>query len=358
MPSAPTHSSDSLRKVAAATALGGGSLIGIGGLAFGLGYTQAKIARRRVGIRKKSAPYADGRYGHQLKGTSLRYVMLGDSAAAGFNAGDPLRTPGAIIAQGLSEAANRPVRYLNMAMVGARSRDIASQVERALQVKPHVVTIIIGGNDVTHLVPAHVAVAHLSAQVKRLEESGCRVVVGTCPDVGAVRPIPQPLRWVGQKLSRQMAAAQTVGVVASGGRTVSLADLIGEVFRERPELMFSDDNFHPSDDGYAAIAMALLPSVLDSIGLGRTERLGDQVMTVSDAAASAVDVTGAEVSRTTLGGVPDLHRAGPHGRWVTIRRRLRGPLPTMIEPGPLEGQDLRDPQDLQEHAPAEGANSE
>ena len=64
-----------------------------------------------------------------------------------------------------------------------------------------------------------------------------------------------------------MAAAQTVAVVEAGGRTVSLGDLLGPEFYERPHEMFSSDRFHPSPAGYARAAAALLPSVCAALGI-------------------------------------------------------------------------------------------
>ena len=57
--------------------------------------------------------------------------MLGDSSAAGLGADGPLETLGAVLAQGLVEAAERPVRFVNVSTVGARSADLESQVTRA-----------------------------------------------------------------------------------------------------------------------------------------------------------------------------------------------------------------------------------
>ena len=80
--------------------------------------------------------------------------------------------------------------------------------------------------------------------MRRLREVGCQVVVATCPDVGSVRPIPQPLRWVARRLSRQLAAAQMIACVRQGAHVVSLADELGEEFSADPDL-FAEDRFHP-----------------------------------------------------------------------------------------------------------------
>ena len=61
---------------------------------------------------------------------------------------------------------------------------------------------------------ARLAVRYLVDAVRTLRDAGCEVVVGTCPDLGTIRPIQPPLRWLARRWSRQLAAAQTVG----GGR--------------------------------------------------------------------------------------------------------------------------------------------
>lgn len=327
----------SARRVATAAAYGGGGLVGFGAAAAGLLVAEGFLARRTFGLRKESAPYADGYYGPKRRGTSLRFVMLGDSSAAGLGADGPLETLGAVLAQGLVEAAERPVRFVNVSTVGARSADLESQVTRALILKPHIVVILIGGNDVTHLTRPQTAVRDLGQAVARLVDSGSEVVVGTCPDLGSVKPIREPLRTVARRLSRQLAAAQTIAVVEAGGRSVSLGSLLGPEFSEFPEEMFAHDQFHPSSRGYAMAAQAILPSVLDSLGLlppderVPDERLGDALLPVSIAAVSAADAGGTEVAGGRVSG----EERGPRGRWAQLRHRISKPVPKAEKPAPL-----------------------
>ena len=53
-------------------------------------------------------------------------------------------------------------------------------------------------------------------------DAGAEVVVGTCPDLGTIEPVPQPLRWIARRASRQLAAAQTIAV-GRGGRPHGVA---------------------------------------------------------------------------------------------------------------------------------------
>jgi len=254
------------RRIAATAAYGGGGLaagIGtLGALGYGLLKAEAIIARRVVGQPFEGAPDDNGVYGSG-SGDPVELVVLGDSSAAGMGCDTRYQTVGAIIANGVSALMGRPVRLTNTAVIGAESSGLELQLANALDrvPRPHVAVIMIGANDVTHRIDKSVAVRHLGDAVRRLRALGAEVIVGTCPDLGTIEPIPQPLRLIGRRWSRDMAAAQIVAVVEAGGRTVSLGDLLGPEFAERPQEMFSADRFHPSPAGYARAAAALLPSV-------------------------------------------------------------------------------------------------
>ncbi|MER6595994.1 SGNH/GDSL hydrolase family protein, partial [Micromonospora purpureochromogenes] len=94
----------------------------------------------------------------------------------------------------------------------------------------------------------------------RLRDARVEVVVGTCPDLGAVRAVAQPLRQVLGWSGRRTARAQTTAVLDAGGSVVDLGAETGPVFRADAGT-FCPDGFHPSADGYRVWAHALLPAV-------------------------------------------------------------------------------------------------
>jgi hypothetical protein len=196
--------------------------------------------------------------------------------------------------------------------------------------------ILVGANDVTHRVRPSVAVRALVEAVTRLRERGAEVVVGTCPDLGTLAPVPQPLRSLGRRLSREMAAAQTIGVVSVGGRTVSLGSLLGPEFEASPHEMFSEDGFHPSAAGYARCAAALLPSVCAAVGVWTDgdadpvpdRRRGEGVAPIAQAAVAAAEDAGTEVAPARVAG----SERGPFGRWAMTLRRRRTPMPAAEPP--------------------------
>jgi lysophospholipase L1-like esterase len=318
------------RRLATGAATYGGGL-GLAGAAFyALLREEARLARRRVEARtsKDDPPSGDGIYGRG-KGKPLVFTVLGDSSAVGLGVERAAETPGALIAAALAELAERPVRLVRLAVTGAESKELGDQVDRALAEHPDVALIMIGANDVTTLTKPATAVRHLESAVRRLIETGCEVVVGTCPDLGTIRPIAQPLRTFARRWSRQMAAAQTIAVVEAGGRTVSLGSVLGPAFAS-DRSMFSIDEFHPSALGYAQAAAILLPSVADAVGVWpapersvRPIRRGT-VRPVAEAAARAASRTGTEVQPAEKRGSD----TGPRGPWAMLRRRRPTDLPT------------------------------
>jgi lysophospholipase L1-like esterase len=314
----------SARRVAAAAAYGGGGLGLAGVAAYGLLLGQAKMARRAIPRSTVPPPAGDGLYGDEQPGTPLIVAMLGDSSAAGYGVEHARETPGALLASGLAERIHRPVRLVCRAVVGARSAGLDEQADAVLPEHPAVAVIMIGGNDVTNRVRAQDAVRALDRVVRRLRSAGTEVVVGTCPDLGTIRPIQPPLRWVARQASRTLAAAQTIAVVEAGGRTVSLGDLLGPEFLARPGQMFSADRFHPSATGYAAAAAALLPSVVAALGHVEAEDTpsparGESVLPLAQAAVEAADAAGTEVTGTAMAG----RDRGSLGRWAQLRHRIR-----------------------------------
>ena len=332
------------RRLVTGAMYGGGGL-GVAGMALvGLLRQEARAARRSVEARRAPAdpPTGNGRYGHG-RGKPIVLAVLGDSSAVGLGVHRAEQTPGVLIASALAELAERPVRLVRLAVSGATSARLAAQVELALAEKPDVVVIMIGANDVTSRARPAESVRHLAEAVRALVAAGCQVVVGTCPDLGTIRPIGQPLRVLARRWSRQLAAAQTIAVVAEGGRTVSLGSVLGPAFATDREL-FSSDEFHPSAAGYASAAAVLLPSVADAMGVwpasaDRGRRLRrDTVRPVAQAAARAAGRPGTEVQATAVRG----EETGPWGPWARLRRRRPPEIPTPEQVDAAEHADASD----------------
>jgi lysophospholipase L1-like esterase len=291
----------------------------LGALGYGVIRAQAGLARRAIGEPDDQPPDPTGSYGRH-PGPALRLVMIGDSGAAGLGCDSPAQTPGALLAGGVARDLRRQVRLDSVAVVGARSADLDTQVAKALREPVDLAVIMIGTNDVTHRVLPAAAAAHLGRAVETLRAAGAVVVVGTCPDLGTVEPLLQPLRSVAAFYSRRMAAAQLVAVVENDGVAVSLGTLLSPEFVGQPHL-WSADRFHPSAEGYRRVADALLPSLLEGMGveIPVSVPVSTSVQDIEVAAGVAAREGGLAVE--TVEGDEGVAAVGP-GRLARLVRRL------------------------------------
>ena len=233
----------------------------------GLLRLQARAARRVIGKPLgESAPVVREVWKKKY-GDPIDLLLLGDSIAAGLGAGSPDDTLGAQLARRLARKTHRTVRLRTAAHVGSETSMVRAQLA-ALPTgyRADVAVIVVGGNDVTHRIRPGESVRHLREVVEPLLAAGTEVVVGTCPDLGALAAVPQPLRSLASRSSRQLASAQRELVTGLGGHAVSLAEVVGPFFVAQPEAMFAVDRFHPSGAGYRRTAKAMLPSVLAALG--------------------------------------------------------------------------------------------
>ncbi|HEU4349453.1 MAG TPA: SGNH/GDSL hydrolase family protein [Actinoplanes sp.] len=242
---------------------------------YGLLFEQSKRARRVIGQPHGQPLRADGVYLPGGEGPlppadpraagALRFAMIGDSSAAGLGAEGPEHLPGVLIARHLAADADRPVQLDTYAVSGSTTRSMAPQIGLALTNPPDIALIMVGANDVMARIQPRESGELLADSVGRLRKAGIAVVVGTCPDLGCVRPIPQPLRSIARAWALAVARHQRAAVLRAGGHPVPLADLLASEFLSKEEF-FSIDQFHPSAAGYEAAAAVLLPAVCAAAG--------------------------------------------------------------------------------------------
>ncbi|MEU3340835.1 SGNH/GDSL hydrolase family protein [Streptomyces sp. NPDC002144] len=182
-----------------------------------------------------------------------RYVAIGDSLTEGV--GDPAPTGGPRgWADRLAEtlAQTQPgLTYANLAVRGKTSTQIrADQLSPALALRPDLVTVTAGMNDVVRrrYDPEAVA-ANIEETFARLTASGAHVVTMTFPDLGTVSPVARRVR------PRIIGLNSRVRDIA-GRYGVSVLDVFPHPFTADPRL-WSDDRLHASPVGHARIAAGM-----------------------------------------------------------------------------------------------------
>src|ERR1700742_726055 len=211
---------------------------------------QATHARTVIPKAWDIPPRADGVYSpgggpveRWQRGVSadLHLMIFGDSTATGYGCASAEEVPGVLIARGLAEQTGKRIRLSTKAIVGATSKGVSGQVDAMFVAgsPPDAAVMMIGANDVTALNAISQSARRLARTVRKLRSRGAVVVIGTCPDLGVITAIPQPLRSLAHARTRQIARAQAASVRAAGGVPVPLALLLAPQFRATPQLMFS-----------------------------------------------------------------------------------------------------------------------
>ncbi len=183
-------------------------------------------------------------------GELVRYVVLGDSTAAGVGAA---ADDGIAVLTARHLALTRRVTMRNLGVSGARMRDVLEQqMPEAEAFRPDLVLISAGANDVTHLTPIPSMRRRLRDAVGRLRAANpaVRIVVTGAPDMGSPPRIPWGLRWVASLRTRMVnrmfvAEARKLNLVFA-----PIAERTGPLFR-RDRTLFDADRFHPNSRGYA-----------------------------------------------------------------------------------------------------------
>ena len=193
------------------------------------------------------------------------YVALGDSLTAGQGA-----RHGYVERLYERLAREHPGAVLhNLGSSGATTADVLRlQLPRVAKLRPALVTLAIGTNDLTEGTSADQLLSNLETIVAALRATGATVVVTNLPAVGLAPAVPSHYR------------AQIDGLVRSGNSALAalcrknqaaLFDLYALSKAEIPRHpeYFSWDGYHPSDDGYERWAQAMWPVVQQALARPR-----------------------------------------------------------------------------------------
>jgi lysophospholipase L1-like esterase len=184
------------------------------------------------------------------------YVALGDSFSAGTGAVPGLAWPDHLAAH--LRASNRQLLYRNLAVEGARSKQVMAQVPAALQLEPDLITVVCGANDVLFSLRADVLsyARNLAAIFRSLERASTGVTILTATT---------PERWGHPELSPRLAERLQRGVQKINRATRELAAAYGITcveIADHPGLAeaenFAADGLHPSEAGHALAALEFI----------------------------------------------------------------------------------------------------
>ena len=143
-------------------------------------------------------------------------------------------------------------RVVNLGIGGATSADVlAGQLDQAIELRPDLVTLSIGPNDITQGLPVEQYEHNVETILHRLnDKTRAVIVVNLLPDLAVTprfRGRPQEAA-VGKRTTR-FNDALLRQAVAVGAEVVDLYEPSRDEVVRRPDLVASD-GYHPSDAGY------------------------------------------------------------------------------------------------------------
>jgi len=181
-----------------------------------------------------------------------RYVAIGDSQTEGLWDGDD--TVGLVgFADRLAEIVDSHypgLTYANLAVRGKRIIDVIDeQLPAALAMRPDLITVCIGMNDVTRPGPFFDgALAELDELNRLLAGSGATIVTTTFPDIAKILPI-------GRVLASRVVCINEAILTAADRHGVRLVDLYDAPSMTEPDT-WSTDRVHGSPKGHTLFAAA------------------------------------------------------------------------------------------------------
>lgn len=195
-------------------------------------------------------------------GSTLRYVVAGDSTAVG-QGGDYAK--GYAVATANHLAQTHQVTWINYAISGARAEDVlVKQLPQILSFKPDVALIAVGANDVTHFTSTATVRDVLAQIISQLQQTNPQVaiVLTGSPDMGSVPRFSRPVQWLADRRTKSINAAVETLAKSQGAIFAPIAKETGALYRAHPEL-FASDKFHPTSEGYQPW-IPVLTSALDT----------------------------------------------------------------------------------------------
>src|SRR6185295_6772302 len=195
-----------------------------------------------------------------------RYVAIGDSSTEGLDDPDGrggYRGWANRLAARVAAAQSSPLLYANLAIRGRSTRQIRDeQLEQAVALRPDLVTLFSGTNDVVKpRFDAQAVGNDVEFMQRSLIEGGAIVLGFTLPDLSLVLPIARPIAGRVRALNDALRHAS-----ASSGAI--LVDFAKHSVGSDPRL-WGDDRLHANSAGHERIAAALaealhLPGTDDS----------------------------------------------------------------------------------------------
>jgi acyl-CoA thioesterase-1 len=183
-------------------------------------------------------------------GPPLRYVVMGDSAAIGQGAN---YKDGIAYQSAKYLSRHRRVELANLGISGAIASEVLrNQATSAATLRPDIVLVCVGANDVTHLSRLGTIEKSIAGIIATIQEDNpaTAILLTGAPAMGSVPRFPLAVKFLAGLRTRQVNRVIQKTAQKKGVTRLKIAEKTGPIFRKNPRL-FARDKFHPNAQGYA-----------------------------------------------------------------------------------------------------------
>lgn len=189
------------------------------------------------------------------------FVALGDSTVEGAGASHHKRSFTGIIYSMINERFPK-TRYHNFGKFGSSTKDVINeQIDKAIALKPDLVTISVGVNDMNNKILPKTFSRNLTFIIEQLQkETNAKIVINNLPDFTSSSALSRTHRSLGKLIiSRYNKAIEKV----ASDTDVFFIDLYSQskVYAKHYPELIAEDKFHPSDFGHALWANTIMTSI-------------------------------------------------------------------------------------------------
>lgn len=189
------------------------------------------------------------------------YVAIGDSSVEGVGASHHTKSYPSLVFEKI-KLTHPECEYHNLGKSGDRIKHVVkNQLPQVLELKPNLVTVSIGVNDIRGRVKLSEFEKDLTYFVKTLQrETDAKVIITNIPDFSSLPTLPIYIRIASKIfINRFNKSIERV----SGNFGLTLVDIfkVSRAFCREWRDFISNDGYHPSDAGYALWAETIISSV-------------------------------------------------------------------------------------------------
>ena len=180
----------------------------------------------------------------------LRVAVIGDSTAAGQGG---TSVEGGFGYQYLATLSSKyqTIEYYNLARGGAKVQDVLNtQIDQLNKLKPDLIMVSIGSNDVTSTISDKDYRNQVSELVSYIQSLPAKVIWLSIPDFITSPILLPPINYILSGRADYFNSIIRSRIESTNFNYINIFDGARNEFQSNPDLNFSKDKYHPSENGY------------------------------------------------------------------------------------------------------------